>query len=133
MLVVVATCDVTGAVVCGVANDVTGVDESGGGAVSVTMTAVAVVGALTLVVSDVSVELPTESWGVLWCKGCRQKELWRGVSDLVILSWRAGMLKSMCRVLHEEHWEPLNFMHPQRQKENVGLGLLTGSRPSRVM
>ena len=106
LLVVVAICVVTGAVVCGEASDVNGEDESEGAVVSVAMTAVAVVGAageavvgaVTLFVSAVSAELAMEICRRLHPKiagwGCRQKELWSGVSDLVILSWRAGILKS---------------------------------------
>ena len=56
---VVAICVVTDAVVCGEDRDVNGEHESEDGAVGVTMTAVAVVGAVTCVVSDVSAELAT--------------------------------------------------------------------------
>ena len=64
---VVAICIATGAVVCGEASDVNGEDDTEGGAVSVTMIAVAVlgarggavVGAVICVVFDVSAELAT--------------------------------------------------------------------------
>ena len=102
---VVAICVVAVAVVCGDASGVNGEDESEGGADSVTMTVVAVVGeggdvigAVACVVSEILAELATGICRLLCPKlagcCCWQKELWRGVSDLVILSWRAGIPKS---------------------------------------
>ena len=103
LLVDVAICAVTDAVVCGEASDVNGEEESEGAVVSVAMTAVAVVGAaggavvgaVTFFVSAVSAELATEICRRLHPKIAGWKELWSGVSDQVILSWRTGILKSI--------------------------------------
>ena len=62
-----------------------------------------------------------------------QKVLCRVVSDLVIFNCRAGILKSICRVLQDGQREPLSFRHPQRQYANNWSWSCVGRRPSRVM
>jgi len=62
-----------------------------------------------------------------------QKVFCRVVSDLVIFNCRAGILKSICRVLQDGQRERLNFRHPQRQYANNWSWSCVGRRPSRVI